>query len=175
MRDGSWLAALAGRWRGEGVDVAPAPEGEARTPFLDEIVFHEVGEVENARGQRLLAIGYHQVVRRRDTGEAFHDQVGHFAWEIGTEHVFHALTIPRGLALVATGRVRFADDGWELALEAAPDAIAQTAFLEGQARTRAFVQRLVHRDGALSYAQTTELEIYGRRFSHTDEARLVRA
>ncbi len=174
MQEATWLKALIGRWRGEGVDVAPAPEGDTRTPFVDEIVFHEVGEVENARRQRLFAVGYHQVVRRKDTGEAFHDQMGHLAWEIGTRRVVHALTIPRGLALVAEGEVSFASEGWTITLSAQADAIAQTRFLTEHARTLGFAQRIVLQGPVLSYEQTTKLEIYGRRVAHTDAAQLKR-
>jgi tRNA nucleotidyltransferase (CCA-adding enzyme) len=177
------LAGLIGRWQGDqGMDISPEPDGTEENPYYETIVFEAGGDVENAESQKLAIVGYHQVVRRKSNDEVFHDQVGYWLWDAASGTVMQTLTIPRGVSVVAGGR--FAGDAKGTApvvLEVAaglgdPDwAIAQSPFMRDNASTVAFRHKVTIDDDRLAYAETTSLEIYGRRFEHTDENVLVRS
>jgi len=168
------MEAMLGRWQGEGVDLAPSPEGDLRTPFVEETEFFLVGELRNAHRQQLQAIGYHQRIWRKDDQTPFHDQLGHWSWDATSAQLLHALVIPRGLALLAAGSIERLPDGWRARLSASQQAIAQSPFLARHAKTIAFSQEVELRGDRLRYRQTTELLIYDRTVMHTDEAELVR-
>ena len=52
--------------------------------------------------------------------------------------------------------------------------ILQSPFMRDHARTIEFQHRLTVDRDALSYAETTVVEIYGKTFEHTDENELTR-
>ncbi len=52
--------------------------------------------------------------------------------------------------------------------------IVQSPFMRDNASTVAFRHEVTIDGDQLSYAETTSLEIYGRRFEHTDQNELVR-
>ena len=82
------LAALAGTWYGEsGTDVAPEPDGKEINPFHETIVFTPAGDTTNAEEQTLVAMHYHQVVRRKSDHKVFHNETGFWPWEPATGRV----------------------------------------------------------------------------------------
>ncbi len=169
------LAMLAGLWEGEkGEDVAPAPDGAVKEAYRETIRFVPVGEVVNAKSQHLWALFYHQKVQKLADGAPFHDQCGYWAWDPESGRVYHSFVIPRQAGYVAEGTAENTDEGVRIAVRTGQEGIAQSGFLAGHARTLAFAMSLEVRRDALSYAQTTELEIYGERFSHTDRNTLRR-
>ena len=91
-----------------------------------------------------------------------------------------SLTIPRGVCLIAGGKASTTSDGIttiavHAALEDTEWQIVQSPFMQKKARTLSF-DHTVTRDGdRLLYHETTWLEIYGRRFEHTDKNTLVQA
>ena len=101
------LRALIGKWIGErGVDVAPDSDGEQdRTEFIDEIEFVPSGPAENAEEQELVSLRYRHVVRKKENGKIFHDQIGHWIYEPETGLIMHSLTIPRAVVLLAGGKL----------------------------------------------------------------------
>ncbi len=176
------LAGLIGTWRGDkGLDVAPEPDGQEVNPYYETIVFEGVGDVCNAETQRLMVVHYRQIVRRKSNDEIFHDETGYWMWDEAAGVVMHSLTIPRAVAVLAGGA---APAGWReggsVTLEVAARlgdedwGIIQSPFMRDHARTTAFSHAITIDGGTLSYAETTELEIYGRQFSHTDENQLQR-
>ncbi len=165
------LARLLGTWTGDqGLDVAPEPDGVARSPYHEILEFVAAGEVTNAERQRLAAVRYHQVVRRNSTGEVFHDQVGYWLREAESGRLIQTLTIPRGVAVVAEGSAEVDGDLARLAVAASLDnGIAQSQFMLGNARTLAFEHLIEVTGDELRYRETTLMDIYGeRRFEHTD-------
>ncbi len=183
------LAMLAGKWTGRsGVDVAPAhgdgtgwPRGATpeETPFIADILFEPLGGVTNAGSQNLVAMRYHQVVRRQTTGEVFHNESGYWMWDAQREVVMQSLAIPRGVSLVAGGTAEVVEGRVTLRVRAAADdadwTVSQSPFMRDQAETLSF-SHMVEADGeTLIYAQTTVLQIYGERFDHTDSSTLERA
>ncbi len=170
------LQDLLGTWYGEkGVDIAPEPEDTERNPYYETIVFSAVGDLDNAESEHLIAIHYHQIVSRKSNNKAFHNQTGYWIWNPATNMIMHTLTIPRGVCVVACGSYQTLDEGgWAMEVSTEGDfpAIAESLFMNQNARTEAFSMRLQLLNGELSYRMSTQLDIYGREFDHTDINRL---
>ena len=174
------LAVLFGTWKGdEGMDVAPEPDDDERNPYYETIEFSAAGDVTNAEEEVLAVVRDHQEVRRRSTGLVFHDQVGYWLWNSETGEVIQTLTIPRGVTLLAGGKVSVDNDKTVFEVSAAagnPDFnIIETTFMHKKARTKAFTHRLEVSGDRMSYNETTLLDIYDKRnYEHTDDNTLTR-
>ena len=174
------LRALIGKWIGDrGVDVAPDSDGEKdRTEFIDEIEFLPSGPAENAEEQELVSLRYHHVVRKKENGKIFHDQIGHWIYEPETGLIMHSLTIPRAVVLLAGGKLTENDSGWVAEVKATAGdnsfGIAQSPFMNEKAKTKAFEMSLSLEGDTLSYKETTYLHIYGVDFDHVDKSSLRR-
>jgi hypothetical protein len=176
------LVALIGNWKGDkGVDVAPEPDGSETNPYFETLAFAAAGDATNAEKQKLAVVRYHQVVRRKSDGEIFHDQVGYWMWDGETGIVMQSLTIPRAVCVLAGGYFSATgDQAGAVTLEVAARledldwGIIQSPFMRDHARTLEFRHKLSIRGDELTYAETTVLDIYGRKFDHTDENVLVR-
>ena len=177
------LAGLIGTWRGDtGEDTSPEPDGTEHNQYTETIRFAAAGDTDNAETQELVAMHYWLDVHRIRDGKHIHHQTGYWIWDAEGATVMHAFSIPRGLALVAGGSWRGetdADGNIVLDVEAAADhpqwPIAQSPFLAQRARTTSFRQRLTIGADAISYAQTTLVDIYAYSgFEHTDRNRLLR-
>ena len=174
------LKGLIGVWRGDkGIDISPEPDDIERNPFYETITFNAAGDVDNAEKQKLTILTYHQQVYRKSTDLQFHDQVGYFTWDSALGIVTHSFVIPRGVAVVAGGKVTESnDDELQIQLAAADGDsdwnIAQSPFMRDNARTVSFSQHLTLKGDKLSYEQTTVLDIYGRTFNHIDKSTLQR-
>lgn len=176
------LTGLIGTWTGtRGLDIAPEPDGEEINPYYETITFDAAGDVDNAETQELVAVRYHQVVQRKSNDEIFHDQVGHWMWDAKTEVVMQSLSIPRGVCLVAGGKISKDIENNRVTLSVAskmgdPDwGIIESPFMRDNASTLEYRHELTIEPDRLSYNQTTVLDIYGRRFDHTDKSVLTRA
>ena len=174
------LNALVGRWVGvRGVDVAPDAQGQQdRTEFVDEMEFVHSGPAENAEEQQLVSVRYHHVVRKKENGKIFHDQIGHWIYEPATGLVMHSLTIPRAVVLLAGGKLIENDSGWVADVKATAGdnsfGIVQSPFMNEKAKTKAFEMSLTLAGDVLSYKETTYLHIYGVDFDHVDKSTLRR-
>jgi hypothetical protein len=172
------LARLVGVWKGDkGHDhsPAPAPENHTDDPYFETITIEDAGALKNGKEQEIAMVRYHQVVSRKSDGGVFHDQVGFWMWEVGTNEVMHSVSIPRGLALVAGGTFTGDPSGdgpitfTVAAKDGDPDyGISQSPFLQQKAKTTAFAGTFTVGPEGLHYEETTSLEIYGRSFEHTD-------
>lgn len=174
------LADLIGHWKGErGIDVSPEPEGTERSPYYEVIDFQAADDVENAEQQSLSIVRYHQKVFRKSNDEQFHDQVGYLTWEAATGSIVHSFVIPRGVGIIAGGKVR-STEGTAIVIDlkaADGDAdwgISQAPFMRDNARTKAFSQTLTLDGDTLRYDQRMMLDIYGREFEHVDKSELNR-
>ncbi len=91
------------------------------------------------------------------------------------------LTIPRGVSLVAGGSYKLGQDGKPTVLEvhaAIDDAdwtIAQSPFMRDNARTLEFTHTISVDQSSLLYSETTVIDIYNKRFDHTDGNSLTRS
>ena len=171
------LAGLIGTWKGDkGMDVAPDPNGKEENPYFETILFEAIGNVTNANKQVLAALRYHQVVSRKSDQKVFHNETGYWMWDKESGVVMHSLTIPRGVCVLAGGKVEngatilevrasLGDKDW---------GIVQAPFMRDKARTTAFAHKITVSDSQLVYSETTMLEIYGKPFEHTDQNTLTR-
>lgn len=173
------LSVLVGAWRGEqGTDVAPEPDGAEVSLFYEHMVFEPVGVVTNAEEQNLAALRYHQVVSRQSNDAVFHNQTGYWMWNPADGLIMQSLTIPRGVCLIAGGSATCTEDETVLTVHAAlgdPDwGVVQPPFMREKASTRSFDHRVAVRGDRMHYRETTVMDIYGKRFDHTDENTLLR-
>ncbi|RMF14476.1 MAG: DUF1794 domain-containing protein [Gammaproteobacteria bacterium] len=170
------LAALIGTWKGrEGMDVAPEPDGPEENPFYETLVVSPAGDVTNAESQTLIAVHYHQIVRRKSNDKVFHNETGYWIWEPATGAITQTFTIPRGISVIARGTVRQDGNTWIFEVSADASDIGQTPFLQQNARTLRFAHTVEVTGDRMTYSETTLLDIYGRRFEHTDGDTLTRA
>ena len=166
------LANFIGVWEGEsGVDRAPKPQGDKTTEFQEKIIFSPVGDVDNAEEQDLVVVHYHQVVTRKNDGKIYHNQTVYWMWDKGSDEVMFSIAIPRGVCVLANG-THNNDDAIQFKLRAELEdeaySIMQSRFMLGKAKTEAFEIDLKLSENSLSYSQTTFLDIYGKKFEHTD-------
>lgn len=174
------LASLAGNWAGKkGLDVSPAPDGGTEnSPYSDALSFTPVGSLTNASEQHLVAMRYHHVVTRLSDGEVFHDQIGHWIFEPASGLLMHSISIPRGVTLLAGGKVHTKDGEtvYSVSAEAGAETfgITQSPFMAEKARTKAYRMQICVKGNTLSYSQCTSLYIYGKDFEHSDESTLNR-
>jgi len=173
------LSGLIGSWKGDkGMDISPEPDGTEENPYYETLEFEAAGDVQNYESQRLSIVRYHQVVWRKSNDEVFHDQIGYWLWDAGSQTVMQTVAIPRSVSLTAGGS---ATGSGPVVLEVAAKlgdadwAIAQSPMMRDNASTVAFAHKVTIDGDKLSYAETTTLEIYGRTFAHTDENELTRA
>ncbi|WP_231871174.1 heme-binding beta-barrel domain-containing protein [Halioglobus sp. HI00S01] len=173
------LHQLIGTWWGDrGLDVAPEPDGEDKHAYYDQIVFTPAGAAENAEEQNLVCVKYHQVVRKRNKGTIFHDQIGHWMYEPGSGMIMHSLTIPRAVCVLAGGELQQAGEETIFDVTATQGSetfgIVQSPFMLEKAKTTAFKMTMKVSGDELVYEEITSLDIYGRQFEHTDGATLHR-
>ncbi len=133
----------------------------------------------NAESQDLAFIDYRELVQRESNDEVFHDQTGYWIWDKDAALVIHSFVIPRAVAVIAGGRFEHTPDASGpvvLNVRAAVDEtdwqIIQSPFMSRKAKTLEFRQTVTIDNGTLTYSQTTVVEIYGKRFEHTDDNEL---
>jgi hypothetical protein len=161
------------------MDLAPEPDGEEQNPYHETLVFEGIGDARNAEQQVLKVVRYQQIVRRKSNDEIFHDQTGYWMWDEAANQVMFSLAIPRAVSVLAAGSVESGTDGSvEFKVSAIlgdPDwGILQSAFMREKASTKSFALQLTVGGDRLRYQQSTQLEIYGKSFEHTDQNELNR-
>ncbi len=174
------LARLVGIWKGaEGMDVAPEPDADERSPYYETLTFEAAGDVTNAEEQTLVIVRYHQVVTRKSNDEVFHDQIGYWLWDPATGVICQTLTIPRGVTLLAGGQAKVDGDTTHIQVAAkdgdAQWGIVQSPFMQEKARTTGFAHSIKVSGDTLEYSETTAVDIYGKQsYQHTDGNTLQR-
>lgn len=174
------LAGLIGTWKGDkGLDIAPDPEGTEENPYYETITFEGVGNAINAEKQRLSAVRYLQVVRRKSDDEVFHDQTGYWMWDKEHNTIMQSIVIPRAVALLAGGSAIEEIDGTvELHVvsygEDSAWSVVQSPFMHENAKTLSFTHTLNINGNKMKYTETTMVDIYGKVFEHIDSNELER-
>ncbi len=176
------LALLIGTWEGDkGVDKAPDPDGEERNLYYETLVFEAIGDVTNANEQVLSLLRYHQIVSRKTTGKVFHNETGYWSWDPATGVVMQSFAIPRGIAIVAGGAASKDPENANatvLEVKASVDSpdwgIVQAPYMQAKAKTLAFSHKITVDGDSLVYSESTLLDIYGKKYDHTDINRLKR-
>lgn len=174
------LSGFIGTWTGDqGMDLSPEPGGDEQAAYYERLEFEPAGDVDNADSQDLVMLRYNQVVMRKRNDKVFHNEAGFLIWCEEESLVMQSFAIPRGFALVAGGTAELSGDSVTINLRAAAGdelwPISQSPFLLNNARTSGFSRTYVLRAGTLTYQQSTELEIYGRKMAHTDTNSLTQA
>jgi len=183
------LQHLIGIWKGDkGMDIAPIkPDATTahkklsteENPYYETITIEAAGDVTNAEEQTLVALRYHQAIFRKSNKEQFHDEIGYWLWNESNNTVMQSLMIPRAVGLLAGGKVTENKNGVTFKVSAGIDnkdwGIVQSPFMQKKARTEQFVHTVTVNGKTMTYTESTTLNIYGRRFLHTDGNTLTRS
>jgi len=167
------LVGLIGTWESDpngGVDVAPGQTGStvgqgepAVSPYYETITYTPAGGAVNASEQHLAALYYHQQVFATSDNKQFHDQTGYLIYDQQNQMVYDTFCIPRGVCVVAEGA-----PGTTMTLTTQSNGVAQTQFMLNTDLTEAYSVTFTLSGNTLKYDQTTDLQVYGKPFSHTD-------
>src|SRR5450756_2100589 len=166
------LVGLIGTWKSApngGVDVAPGQAGSkvgkgkpAVSPYYETITYTPAGGAVNASEQHLAALYYRQQVFAKIDNKQFHDQTGYLIYDKKYQKVYDTFCIPRGVCVVAEGA-----PGTTLTLKTQSQGVAETQYMLNNDRTEAFSVTFELSGNTLKYEQTTDLQVYGKPFSHT--------
>lgn len=174
------LAGLIGTWKTAptgGVDVAPGRAGSkvgkdnpAVSPYFETIKFTPAGDALNASEQHLAALYYRQQVFRKSDNKQFHDQTGYLIYDKKNQKVYDAFCIPRAVCVVAEGA-----PGATMTLNTRSKGESETQYMLKNDDTKAFSVTLELSGNTLKYSQKTDLQVYGKPFSHVDSSTLEKA
>jgi len=169
------LVGLIGTWKSApngGVDVAPGQAGSkvgkgkpAVSPYYETITYTPAGGAVNASEQHLAALYYRQQVFAKSDNKQFHDQTGYLIYDKKAQKVYDTFCIPRGVCVVAEGA-----PGTTMTLKTQSKGVAETQYMLKTDRTEAFSVTFTLSGNTLKYEQTTDLQVYGKPFSHTDSS-----
>jgi hypothetical protein len=169
------LQPFAGSWKGEwGLDTKPKKDGPREQPFVESVKFHVLDPVANGP-QLLYGLQYETVIQKPNNPKDYHRQVGHMLWEPSTKTVYYTLSIPRGMCLMASGKVE--PDAKEFELKATGSQIVSSPFLDFAFKTTDFhIKFTVHDDNKWEYFENTIMSIKDQTepFNHTDKSILIR-
>ena len=167
------LVGLIGTWKSApngGVDVAPGQAGSkvgkgkrAVSPYYETITYTPAGGAVNASDQQLAALYYRQQVFAKIDNKQFHDQTGYLIYDKIGQKVYDTFCIPRGVCVVAEGA-----PGTTMTLKTQSQGVAQTQYMLKNDSTEVFSITFTLSGNTLKYDQTTDLQVYGKPFSHTD-------
>jgi hypothetical protein len=167
------LVGLIGTWKSApngGVDTAPGQAGSkvgkggiAVSPYYETITYTPAGGAVNASDQQLAALYYRQQVFAKIDNKQFHDQTGYLIYDKKYQKVYDTFCIPRGVCVVAEGA-----PGTTMTLKTQSQGVAETQYMLNTDDTQAFSVTFTLSGNTLKYEQTTDLQVYGKPFSHTD-------
>ncbi|WP_354624536.1 heme-binding beta-barrel domain-containing protein [Psychromonas sp. MME2] len=172
------LTGLIGTWFGNaGKDVAPEPDGIENNNYYETMTFSEASEVTNAEQEVLSAVHYIQKVQRHGDDKVIHHESGYWMWNQQTNDVMHSLVIPRGICVLAAGKVDIS--GTTVFDVKADDTekeqqLIQSPFMHEKAKLISYVQQMRLYPDKLCYQQTMVVDIYGKVVEHTDSNSLQR-
>ena len=174
------LAALAGVWEGDkGDDVAPSDDrGTETNKYRERMTFIPIGAVDNHE-QKMFGLRYATVAYRIGIPDPFHEEVGYWIWEPAHKQVLRCFLIPRGISIIAGGKVDPGATAFRLTAEvgSVTHGICSNEFLDREFKTLKYTMDLKFLGpDSLSYDQTTTLQIKGQPqpFAHTDKNMLKR-
>jgi hypothetical protein len=173
------LSGMAGVWTGaRGLDVKPKDEGPKKQAYVERLELQPIDPQTNGP-QLLYGLRYHTHITKPEQLKTYHEQVGYWLWEPSTHMVFHTVSIPRGLTLMASGQA--APDATSFTLRATKGAehfgICSAPFLAHAFDTVEFVITVTkHPQGSWTYEEDTVLKIQGQEelFHHVDRNTLIK-
>ena len=175
------LAALQGVWEGaQGDDASPAADRTQieRNAFRERLEFEPTGLVEN-HTQSLYGLRYFRVAWRLEEEDPFHEQIGYWLWDAEAQQVMLSFVVPRGICVLAGGRVQPEATSFRLEAEVGSEVfgINSSPFLDEEFKTvRYHIELRFNEDGSLSYEEDTVMRIKEQPelFHHTDRNTLRR-
>jgi len=169
------LRPLAGKWSGDrGMDTKPKREGSKQQPFVETATYSVIDPVANGP-QLLYGLQYETFIQKPGNPKGYHQQVGHLLWEPSTKMVYYTLSIPRGMCVMASGKVE--PDAKEFELKATGNQIVSSPFLDFAFKTTDFIIKFtIHSDDKWEYFEDTVMAIKDKPepFHHTDTSVLTR-
>ena len=136
----------------------------AVSPYYETITYTPAGGAVNASEQHLAALYYRQQAFAKSDNKQFHDQTGYLIYDKQNQKVYDTFCIPRGVCVVAEGA-----PGTTMTLKTQSQGVAETQYmLNTPDDTQAFSVTFTLSGNTLKYEQTTDLQVYGKPFSHTD-------
>ena len=168
------LAALLGKWEGDkGNDRAPDDNRGVETNLFREVtVFEPTGLVQNHE-QHLYGLRYRTNAWRLGEPNPFHEDIGYWLWDQSSGLVMKCFVVPRGVSVIAGGKVAGGDKKWRLLAEVGSTVfgICSSPFLSAEFKTIKYELTITF-DGAdrFSYESNSVLEIKGKAgvFDHVD-------
>ena len=174
------LALLAGTWEGvKGDDIAPSGDrGTENNKYKERIVLEPIGPVDNHE-QKLFALRYSTMAWRIGEADAFHEEVGYWLWDAAQKQVMRCFIVPRGVSVIAGGRVNESDLHFSLSAEqgSATYGICSNKFLDLEFKTVRYDLKIdIHDENSFSYEEDTQLLMKGRKevYHHTDKNTMKR-
>lgn len=174
------LGVLAGTWEGhKGDDKAPDDNRGVETNLFREIMVCEpTGLVQNHE-QFLYGLRYKTTAWRLGEDNAFHETCGYWLWDAATEQVMRCFTVPRGVAVIAGGKVaKNAKNFTLMAKLGSPTyGICSGPFLDAEFKTTQYdLTMTIHDQNSFSYIEHTHLLMKGRKdtFNHVDKNTMKR-
>ncbi len=177
------LAPLPGIWEGQtGDDIAPSDDrGTETNKYRERMVFEPTGMTQNHE-QTLYGLRYSTQAWRLGEADPFHDEVGYWLWEEKESRLMKCILIPRGVAVIAEGKVNPDAKAFKLSAQLGSPSfgILSIPFLNDEFQTLSFdVEMKIIDTRTLSYSQTTFIQIKGKPdvFEHKDQntLKLIRA
>lgn len=169
------LEFLAGAWEGDkGDDVAPSGDrGTERNLFRERMTFVPIGAVDNHE-QKMFGLRYSTVAYRIGVADPFHEETGYWIWYPADQQVMRCFLIPRGISVIAGGRVPVGSKSMTLTAEVGSHThgICSNEFLDREFKTLKYRFDLTTQgSSAFSYESITTLQIKGqpKPFLHIDK------
>jgi hypothetical protein len=169
------LLKLTGIWKGnQGIDLAPKPDEDENNPYYETLIIEPLdAEIDNAEEQELLAVIYKQEVREKANDKISHSETGYWLWDKNSNRIMNSFTIPRGVCVLASGKVKEENGELIFSVEANINddncTLAQSQFMMSKAKTLSFKREFRVSENSLSYSQETLIDIYGKKFNHIDK------
>lgn len=174
------LAPLAGIWEGDqGHDTAPSDDrGIEQNLFREVTTFELLSPVKNHE-QELFGLRYFTQAWQKGVDSAFHEEVGYWLWDPAQQQVMRCTLVPRGVSMIAGGKVAPHATSFEIAAECGSQVygICSNPFLDVEFKTVRFKMKVTFPDAnTFSYEQTTFLKMKNRSelFQHVDRNQLRR-
>lgn len=174
------LQSLVGIWEGvKGDDIAPDDDrGVENNKFRERLIFEDTGLVANHE-QKLYGLRYKTTAWRIGAADPFHEELGFWMWDSDKQEVMRCFVIPRGITVLAGGKVGPDDSSFKLTSRVGSETygISASSFLNEEFKTLRYdLEVTKHGENSFSYFEDTQLRIKGQNsiFHHTDKNTLFR-
>ncbi|HEY5039840.1 MAG TPA: heme-binding beta-barrel domain-containing protein [bacterium] len=169
------LRPLVGIWEGVmGDDTAPSDNrGVEKNKYRERVTFNPIGPVKNHE-QTLYGFRYYAQNWRIGEPDQFHEEVGYWLWDAKEKQLIKCIVIPRGVTIIAGGRVEPDAKRFKLTAELGSKTygICSNPFLDQEFPTVGFeLEMILHDDKSFSYDANTKIQIKGQKniFEHRDK------